>query len=233
MSIINFMKIEEIQKTLFLMQDLKYKKFNCNLIPEINAKEVIGVRVPNLRKFAKDLFKNNLYKKFLIKLPHKYFEENSIHGFIINEMENYDEVIKQLNIFLPYVNNWANCDLINPKKSFIKNINKLEIQIIKWTKANEIYTIRFAIKMLMTYFLDDSFKKEHLDIVLSIKSTNYYINMMRAWYFATALAKQYNSTISYIENKKIDNWTHKKTIQKAIESFRINENQKKYLKKLK
>ena len=178
------------------------------------------------------LVKSNNYLSFLDELPHKFFEENQLHAFIISEIKDYDECILYLNKFLPYVDNWATCDQMSPKV-FKKNHSKLLDQIKVWIKSSKTYTIRFGIGMLMQYYLDDDFKLEYLEMVSNIKSDEYYVNMMIAWYFATALAKQYDSTIKIIEGKKLDVWTHNKTIQKAIESYRITFEQKDYLRSLK
>lgn len=222
----------KIINELFKLQDKKYQEMQAKIIPNIKKENIIGVRTPLLRNYAKKLIKDNEYKLFIDQLPHKYFDENQLHAFIISELKDYNECIKYLNKFLPYIDNWATCDQLSPK-IFKNNKNLLLIEIKKWLKTNKTYTIRFGIGMYMKYFLDDDFKEDYLKIVSNIKSKEYYINMMIAWFFATALAKQYDTTIKYIENKKLDTWTHNKTIQKAIESYRINEKQKQYLKSLK
>ena len=223
--------MNNIQSKLFKLQDKKYRDFQVKLIPNINSDNVIGVRTPELRKYAKELVKANNYVSFLNDLPHKYFDENQLHAFIISELKDYDECINYINKFLPYVDNWATCDQMSPK-IFKKHIDKLIVQIKKWIKSKETYTIRFGIGMLMQYYLDDEFKTDYLELVSNIKSNEYYVNMMIAWYFATALAKQYDATIPYIENHKLDKWTHNKTIQKAIESYRITNEQKDFLRTL-
>lgn len=217
---------------LFNLKDEKYKELQAKIIPNIKSDSIIGVRTPELRKFAKDLVKNNNYLSFFNELPHKYFDENQLHAFIISEIKDYDECILYLNKFLPYVDNWATCDQLSPKV-FKKNHDKLLDQIKVWIKSKETYTIRFGIGMLMQYYLDDNFKLEYLEMVSNIRSDEYYVNMMIAWYFATALAKQYDSTIKVIENYKLDKWVHNKTIQKSIESYRISLEQKEYLRSLK
>ena len=224
--------MDVIQKELFKLQDKKYKEFQEKLIPTRDPDTIIGVRTPELRKYAKELFKSNNYQSFLKELPHKYFDENQLHAFIISEIKDYDECINYINEFLPYVDNWATCDQMSPKV-FKKNHDSLIDNIKIWLKSKETYTIRFGIGCLLQHFLDEDFKPEYLEIVSRIKSEEYYINMMRAWYFATALAKQYKLTKPYIENNKLDKWTHNKTIQKAIESYRISSEQKEYLKSLK
>ena len=215
---------------LFELQDNEYQRLQYKIIP--NVDNIIGVRTPELRKLAKQLIKENNYKLFLNNLPHKYFDENQLHAFIISEIKDYDECIKYINDFLPYIDNWATCDQMSPK--ILKKHKEELIKYIKvWIKSKKTYTIRFGIGMLMEYFLDENFNKTYLELVSKIRSNEYYVNMMIAWFFATALAKQYEETIKYIENKKLDIWVHNKTIQKAIESYRIRESQKEYLKTLK
>ncbi len=224
--------MNKIRDELFKLQDKKYGEFQTKLIPTASPDTFIGVRTPDLRNLAKRIVKENSYKDFLKELPHYYFDENQLHAFIISEIKDYDECLNYINEFLPYVDNWATCDQMSPK-IFKKHPDKLIGQIKKWMKTKETYTIRFGIGMLMQYYLDDNFKTEYLQMVSKIKSKEYYVNMMIAWYFATALAKQYEKTLPYIENKKLDTWTHNKTIQKAIESYRITPEQKEYLKSLK
>lgn len=220
-----------IKETLFKLQDKKYQEMQFKIIPNIEPNTIIGVRTPELRSLAKELIKED-YSLFLNNLPHQYFDENQLHAFIISEIKDYNECITYLNKFLPYVNNWATCDQLSPKV-FKKNTDKLLEQIKIWLSSKETYTIRFGIGTLMQYYLDDKFNKEYLKWVSSIKSEEYYVNMMIAWYFATALAKQYKNTLPYIEKNKLDIWVHNKTIQKAIESYRITLEQKEYLKGLK
>ncbi len=220
-----------IKEKLFKLQDKKYQEMQFKIIPNIEPNTIIGVRTPELRSLAKELIKED-YKSFLNNLPHQYFDENQLHAFIISEIKDYNECITYLNKFLPYVNNWATCDQLSPK-IFKKNTDKLLDQIKIWISSKETYTIRFGIGTLMQYYLDDNFNKEYLKWISNIKSEEYYINMMIAWYFATALAKKYKETIPYIEKNKLDIWVHNKTIQKAIESYRITPEQKEYLKGLK
>ena len=224
--------MNNIKDNLFELQDLQYRDFQIKLIPNIKPETIIGVRTPDLRNYAKELVKSNNYQSFLKVLPHEYFDENQLHAFIISEIKNYDECIEYINKFLPYVDNWATCDQMSPK-IFKKHLDELLDNIKTWLKSKHPYTIRFGISMLMQYFLDDYFKPEYLEMVSKIKYDEYYVNMMIAWYFATSLAKQYASTISYIENNVLDEWIHNKTIQKAVESNRITPAQKEYLKKLK
>lgn len=223
--------MESIVKQLFSMQDINYKNFQCKLMPTVDAENVIGVRTPALRSFAKSL-SDEAAARFITELPHKYYEENNIHGFIIEKINDYDRCIAELNRFLPYVDNWATCDMMTPK-IFKKHLPKLLEQIKVWIVSEDIYAVRFGIKMLMTFYLDEYFKTEYIDWVLGVKSGEYYIKMMIAWYLATALTKQYELTLSYIEKGLFDKWVHNKAIQKAVESYRITEEQKIYLKKLK
>lgn len=221
-----------VQKELFKLQDLKYRDFTIKLNPVLDPNTVIGVRNPQTRALAKKMIKEGKYHEFLDSLPHKYFEENNVHAYIIEQLKDYDEVIRELNKFLPYVNNWATCDSCTPKV-LGKHKDELIKEIKKWIKSKEIYTIRFGIEMLMAYYLDEDFNPRHIELVSKIKSKEYYVNMMRAWYLATALAKQRDEAMKLIESKTLDAWTHNKTIQKARESYRISNEDKEYLKTLK
>lgn len=224
--------MKSITKLLFELRDEEYAKFQAKLTPSVNPKLFIGVRVPEVRKLAKLLKDDVSAKKFLKELPHKYYDENMLHGLLISEIKDYDTAIYETNRFLPYVDNWAVCDIMSPKVFKKHKIELINI-IKKWIKSKETYTIRFGIEMLMSHYLDEDFKIEYLDIVSKIRSKEYYVNMMIAWFFATALAKQWECAISYIENGSLDKWVHNKTIQKAIESYRITDKQKEYLKTLK
>ena len=285
--------MKKILDKLNKMQDKKYGEFQAKLIPTVDKKTIIGVRTPELKAFAKEMLKGsqsfaptrgsqgmgptnvltNDVEKFLDELPHKYFDENQLHVFILSEMKDFDICIKRVNQFLPYVNNWATCDQLSPK-CFKKNKEVLLKYINKWIKSKKAYVIRFAIEMLMSHFLDEDFDEKYLKMVADVKfgacvtrsykgskviyNTNgllcidsktnhsdsekinvdidpdkYYVEMMRAWYFATALAKQYDASLPYIKNGKLDEWTHNKTIQKALESFRVSDAHKKELKKYK
>ncbi len=223
---------DEIREELFKLQDKKYRDFQSKLIPNVNSDAVIGVRTPELRKLAKKYEKKEDISMFLEVLPHRYFDENQLHAFIISERKDYKRCIEETNRFLPFIDNWATCDQLSPK-IFKKNKVDLLKEIYEWITSSNTYTVRFAIGMLMQHFLDDDFDIKYPNLVAKIKSEEYYINMMIAWYFATALAKQYDKIIPFIENKKLDKWTHNKTIQKAVESYRITEEQKSYLKTLK
>ena len=216
---------------LFKSQDKKYRDLQIKTIPNVSPDTIIGVRTPELRNISKELVKED-YSSFLNDLPHKYFDENQLHAFTISLLKDYDECVMYINKFLPYVDNWATCDQMSPKV-FKKNTDKLLKQIKIWIKSNKTYTIRFGVGMLMKYYLGDNFKLDYLNMVSNIKSDEYYVNMMIAWFFATALAKQYDLVIKIIEDKKLDKWTHNKTIQKAIESYRITALQKEYLRSLK
>ena len=222
----------EIQKLLFAKQDLKYRDFQAPLFPNINKDKMIGVRTPELKKLAKELYGNEIANAFIETLPHTYFDENQLHAFIISLIKDYQICLKEVERFLPYIDNWGTCDQLSPKV-FSKHKDELIKEIKRWLKSKHTYTVRFAIGMLLALYLDESFKEEYLELVASIRSDEYYINMMVAWYFATALAKQYKSAIKYIEDKKLDIWVHNKTIQKAVESYRISDEQKAYLKTLK
>ncbi len=224
--------MNNIREELFKLQDKKYMEFQIKLIPNVNPETIIGIRTPELRKYAKEIIKSDNYVSFLEDLPHEYFDENQLHAFVISELKSYDECISYINKFLPYVDNWATCDQMSPKV-FKKYHDKLLEQIKIWIESKETYTVRFGIGMLMQYYLDDNFKMEYLEMVSSVRSKEYYVNMMIAWYFATALVKQYDLTIPFIENQKLDIWTHNKAIQKAIESYRITDEKKEYLKSLK
>lgn len=221
-----------IRDELFKLQDKEYGDFQAKLTPGIPREKFIGVRVPVVRKLAKVYIKDSDSINFINTLPHEYYDENMLHGLLLSEIKDYDECIKYVDKFLPFVDNWAVCDIMSPKV-FKKNKDKLIVKIKEWSKSKEVYTCRFGIEMLMSHYLDDDFKEEYLNIPLSIKSDEYYINMMLAWFYATALAKKWDSTIKILENKKLDKWIHNKTIQKARESYRITDEQKDYLKSIK
>lgn len=223
---------EEFQHRLFELQDLKYKAFQCKLMPTVDPDTVIGVRTPVLRKLAKELSKLPEAAKFLAILPHTYYEENNLHGFLIETIKDYDASIAAVEAFLPYIDNWATCDLMSPKV-FKKHLPELYEKIKVWLKSDQTYTVRFAIEMLMSFYLDDNFRPEMLELVVGVRSEEYYINMMIAWYFATALAKKYNATLPYFKEHRLESWTHNKAVQKAIESYRISNEAKIYLRTLK
>ncbi len=222
----------EIRKELFVLQDTKYRDFQTRLIPTVDPDTVIGVRTPELRKYAKQLIKREDIEEFLTHLPHQYFDENQLHAFILSEMKDYSECVDKVDRFLPFVDNWATCDQMSPKM-FKKHRPELLKEVKRWIRSEETYTIRFGIGMLMEHFLDEDFDPAYPEMVAKIRSDEYYVNMMVAWYFATALAKQYKTVISYIEDQRLDVWTHNKAIQKSVESNRITPEQKMYLKSLK
>jgi len=223
---------KEIIKELYSLKDDKYRVFMANLTPGIPEERFIGVRTPKLRLMAKNLSKRDDIDEFLKTLPHDNFEEDQLHAFIISEIKDYDLCLKKVNEFLPYVDNWATCDQMCVKV-FKKKKKELLPEIDKWISSKKTYTIRFGVRMLMNHFLDEDFDIGYVRKVAGIKSEEYYVKMMIAWYFATALAKQYEPTVTFIEEKKLDPWTHNKAIQKAIESFRVSDEHKKYLKSLK
>lgn len=224
--------MKSITESLFELRDEEYAKFQAKLTPSVAPELFIGVRVPDVRKLAKLLKNDPDAEAFMQVLPHKYYDENMLHGLLISDIKDYDKAVEETNRFLPYIDNWAVCDIMSPKV-FKKHKDKLIVSIRKWAGSKETYTIRFGIEMLMSHYLDEDFNEEYLEIPAKIRSGEYYVNMMTAWFFATALAKQWESVIPYIEKKRLDKWTHNKTIQKAVESYRITDEQKAYLKSLK
>ena len=224
--------MSNVTEKLFEMQDLQYKAFHSKLMPTVKPDKIIGIRVPMLRKFAKEFSKTDEAEMFMKELPHSYYEEDNLHAFLIEQINDYEKTVEELNRFLPYVDNWATCDGLSPK-IFAKHTDKLIGQTDIWLDSKQTYTVRFAMNMLMKFYLDENFKAEYLEKVATIRSDEYYIKMMQAWYFATALAKQWDSAVLYLTENKLDNWVHNKTIQKAVESYRITLEQKVYLKKLK
>lgn len=223
---------EEIEKRLFALQDEKYRMFQAKLMPGVPTERIIGVRTPELRKLARELAKQEGIEAFLLALPHKYYDENNLHGFIISECRDYEKTITALDAFLPYVDNWATCDLLSPKV-FRKHREHLAADIDRWLRSDQTYTVRFGIEMVMSHYLDGNFDAKWLERIAAIRSEEYYVNMMIAWFFATALAKQWDAALPYITGRALDRWTHNKTIQKATESDRITEEQKIYLRGLK
>lgn len=224
--------ITNVQTHLFKLQDLKYRDFHAKLMPTVNKEKIIGVRTPALRVFAKKYGKTDEAKEYLQILPHQYYEENNLHGLLIEQIKDYDTCLEELERFLPYIDNWATCDML-AVKVVKKHLDKFIDEVYRWMESDHAYTIRFGISMLMRYYLEDAFQMEYPEKVAQIRSEEYYVNMMRAWYFATALAKQYDKILPFIEKQKLDVWTHNKTIQKAIESYRITPEQKEYLRGLK
>lgn len=224
--------MEEIVSKIKEHRDEAYRQFHKKLVPTKDESFFIGVRTPELRKLAKEIAKESYCDQFLQELPHSYFEENQLHGFILSDIKDFEECMTRLEAFLPYIDNWATCDQTAPKV-FKKHHEELLPYIYRWLQSEHPYTIRFAIGMLMTHFLDEDFDTKYLDLVTGIRSDEYYVNMEIAWYMATALAKQWEATVPYIENKTMAKWTHNKTIQKARESYRITQDQKEYLNTLK
>lgn len=223
--------MEEIVKRLFALQDLEYRDFSSKLTPNVNKDYFIGVRLPQIRELAKEIYKNGGYEEFLSELPHKYHEENFLHAFILERLKDFNKLIKYLDKFLPFIDNWSVCDTCKPKV-FAKHKKELLPIIKRWLKDKNIYTQRYAIGMLMSLYLDEDFKEEYLSLVAAINSDEYYLKMMVAWYFATALAKQYDSAVKVLENKILAPWVHNKTIQKAKESFRVSDEHKEYISRL-
>ena len=224
--------MDKIVKVLFQNQDLKYRDFHSSLVPNVEKERFIGVRTPVLRKLAKEMVKDGSYKDFIKELPHYYYEENTLHSCILSLLKDLDELINELDNFLPYIDNWATCDLLRPK-AFEKDQKRILDKVKEWINTKDVYSIRFGIVTLLSFYLDDSFNKEINDIVLNIKHDDYYVKMAQAWYFSFALIKQYNSTIDIFREKKLDKWIHNKSIQKAIESYRISSVDKNYLRNLK
>ena len=221
-----------IRETLFSLRDEKFAAFQARLIPNVAPERVIGVRTPALRKLAKTLRGSGQAEEFLKALPHEFFEENNLHAFLLCEMKDFEACVQAVEDFLPYVDNWATCDQMSPGV-FRKNKQALLPPIRRWIASEQCYTRRFGIGMLMSHFLDEDFREEYLSLVSDIRSEEYYVNMMIAWYFATALAKQYEAALPYLENRRLDPWVHNKTIQKAVESFRVSDEHKACLRALK
>ena len=224
----------EIRQRLFALRDEGYKAFHCKLMPTVDPDRVIGVRTPQLRKLVKEILKNEpqLAEEFVRSLPHDYYDENNVHGAIIAGRKDFAKCMEEVETFLPYVDNWATCDLMSPKV-FAGHREELLPHIENWLNSGHTYTIRFGMKMLMDFYLEEAFETRYAWLVADVRSEEYYVRMMAAWYFATALAKQYDAILPYIEARRLDTWTHNKTIQKAVESYRITPEQKAYLKSLK
>ena len=223
--------IHDVQKRLFEMQDAEYRDFHAKLVPTMEKTKFIGIRTPMLRKFAKKFGKTEESEIFLQVLPHQSYEENNLHGLLIEQIRDYDKCLEELERFLPFIDNWATCDLL-ALHMMKKHRDVFIREVFRWIESDQPYTIRFGIGMLMRHYLDEEFKTEYPEKVAAIRSEEYYVNMMRAWYFATALAKQYEKVLPFLEKRQMDVWTHNKTIQKAIESYRITSEQKEYLRTL-
>ena len=226
------MNRDEIVAELFRMQDKDYALMQAKIIPTVDADRIIGVRTPALRAFAKKLYKDTDIDAFLAGAPHQYFDEDQLHAFVISLEKDFGKCMAEVDAFLPFIDNWATCDQLSPKV-FKKEPEKLLPNIRAWIKSDQTYTVRFAIGMLMQHFLDERFDLEYADMVAEVRSEEYYVNMMIAWYFATALAKQYESALPYLEERKLADWAHNKAIQKSVESYRITDEQKAYLRTLK
>ena len=222
----------EIQQRLFALQDAGYRDFHAALMPTVDKALVIGVRMPALRALAKELKGTEPAADFMAQLPHKYYEENNLHAALIGHIRDFDACMAAVERFLPYVDNWATCDMMNPR-ALAKDKAALLEHIRLWLQSSHTYTVRFGMEMLMNHFLEEDFREEYLALVASVRSEEYYVRMMQAWYFATALAKQYEAAVTYLEQRRLGAWVHNKTIQKARESFRVSQEQKEYLKSLK
>ncbi len=225
-------KSENIQVNLFSLRDEKYRLFNAKLLPTLPFEKVIGVRTPVIKALAKELSGTEEGENFLKDLPHEYFEENNLHAFLIERITDPERCMEELEKFLPYVDNWATCDQMSPK-AIVKDKDKLKNKALEWIHSPHTYTVRYGILTLMRYFLDKDFSTQFLAEVAAVRSDEYYVNMMCAWYFATALAKQYAAAITYLEEGTLPLWVHNKAIQKSVESYRINSDKKTYLKTLK
>ena len=224
--------MQELESALFSMADEKYRDFQSRLMPTVPKQKIIGIRTPLLRKFAKDFSKMPESKIFLSSLPHEYYEEDNLHAFLLEKIEDFNECADSVTKFLPFIDNWATCDSLSPK-IFKKHKAELLCYIKTWLSSEDTYSVRFGIKMLMEHFLDEDFQTEYAETVAKIESEEYYIRMMQSWYFATALAKQYEYVLPFIESRKLGTWVHNKAIQKSVESFRITPEQKEYLRTLK
>ena len=223
--------IKELHSSLFALQDMEYKAFHSKLMPTVNPETVIGIRTPELRRFTREFAKNEKAAVFMEILPHTYYEENNLHAFLIEAIGDFEKTVTALDLFLPYVDNWATCDMMSPK-IFARNKEKLLPFIEKWLSSDHVYTARFALVMLMKYYLDEDFSPVYLEKANSVSLDSYYIEMAKAWFFAEALVKQYESTFPYLSEKKLSSWVHNKTISKACDSFRISAKQKNTLRAL-
>ena len=220
-----------VQQRLFALRDEEYARFQSALIPNIPKETVIGVRMPLMRKLAKEIAGEAETQAFLTELPHAYYDENILHSVLLSQMKDYGACMEAVEAFLPHIDNWAVCDCLSPKV-FAGHKPELMENIRKWAKSGHVYTCRFGLEMLMTHFLDGDFEPEYLELPASVKLEDYYAKMMVAWFFATALAKQWDAAVVYLEQNRLEPWTHNKTIQKARESYRISAEQKEYLKTL-
>ena len=222
----------DLQQELFALQDKTYREFHSKLMPDTDKEAVIGIRIPVLRKFAKAFAKKAEAREFLQQLPHLYYEENNLHMMLITAEKDYEKCLAEVERFVPYIDNWATCDMPAPK-CFARHKQELLPKVKEWIRSEETYTIRYGIDLLMALYLDEDFQPEYPELAASVTSEEYYVKMVIAWYFATALAKQWDAAIPYIEQRRLSEWVHRKTIQKAVESFRITKEQKDYLRTLK
>lgn len=222
----------DLQQQLFALQDKTYREFHSKLMPDTDKETVIGIRIPVLGKFAREFDRRPEAREFLQQLPHQYYEENNLHMMLIIAEKDYEKCLAEVERFVPYIDNWATCDMPAPK-CFAKHKQELLPKVEEWIASEETYTIRYGIDLLMALYLDEDFRPEYLELAASVTSEEYYVKMVIAWYFATALAKQWDSTIPYIEQRRLSDWVHRKTIQKAVESYRITKEQKDYLRTLK
>ena len=222
----------KIQEQLFALQDKEYRDFQSKLVPGIDRETIIGIRIPAMRKLAKSYAKEQESREFLQCLPHTYYDENILHALLVSDINDYQECVEAVDRFLPFVDNWAVCDIFSPK-IFKANKEDLIERIRKWSASRDPYTCRFGMEMLMSFYLDEDFRSEYLEIPAQVQSEEYYVNMMIAWFFATALAKQWDAAFPYIQEDRLSVWVHNKTIQKARESYRITDEQKQILKELK
>ena len=220
-----------VRTELQALADQNYREFNSKLMPTVEKSTVFGVRTPVLRKFAKEFFKDPRSNEFLTALPHKYFEENQLHAFLVEQIKDFERCILTVEAFLPFIDNWATCDCFSPAV-FKKEPDRLLPYIKKWLTSSHVYTVRYGVVMLMRYFLDERFDPKYLKLVAEVPTEDYYLSMAVAWYFATALSKQYDAALPYIQDRLLDKATHNRAIQKAVESFRISEKHKSYLKTL-
>lgn len=225
------MRSDAVFQRLSELSDPTYRDFHAGLIPNISPETILGVRVPALRKLARELRGSAEAQEFMAALPHEYYDENCLHGLLINDIKDFGATVSALDAFLPYVDNWAVCDLISPR-SFKSRPPELAAHVRRWLDSSHSYTVRFGIGVLMSFYLDEGFEPAQLEAVAERCCEEYYVNMMVAWYFATALAKQPEAALPYIENRRLSRWTHNKAIQKSIESRRIPDETKTYLKTL-
>ena len=222
----------DLQQQLFALQDKTYREFHSKLMPDTDKEAVIGIRIPVLRKFAREFARRPEARELLQQLPHQYYEENNLHMMLISAEKDYEKCLAEVERFVPYIDNWATCDMPAPK-CFAKHKQELLPKVKEWIASEKTYTIRYGIDLLMALYLDEDFQPEYLELAASVVSEEYYVKMVIAWYFATALAKQWDSTIPYIEQRRLSDGVHRKTIQKAVESYRITKEQKDYLRTLK